>query len=114
MPLALKDAFNGLRPDQDAGVQAVVDKVNDPTLPKVVEAVYGIPAPAAPRTDLFEIFLTGIAADNGFGGPVTGRPELAVGERRHQPGQLPPLGDAPPQHEHAGGGQPEPPGRARW
>ena len=70
VPLALKDAFNGLRPQDDAGVQAVVDKVNDPTLPKVVQAVYGIPAPAAPRTDLFEIFLTGIAANNGFNGPV--------------------------------------------
>jgi hypothetical protein len=35
-----------------------------------VQTVYGIPAPATPRNDLFEIFLTGIAADNGNNGPV--------------------------------------------
>ena len=70
VPLALKDAFNGLAPVGDAGVQAVVDKVNDPILPHVIEAVYGIPAPATPRTDLFEIFLTGIAMNNGFNGPI--------------------------------------------
>ena len=70
IPLALKDAFNGLNPDGDAGIQAVVDKVNDPVLPKVVQAVYGLPAPATPRADLFEIFLTGIAMDNGANGPI--------------------------------------------
>ena len=70
VPLALKDAFNGLDPVDDASIQAVVDKVNDPILPHVIEAVYGIPAPATPRTDLFEIFLTGIAADNGNNGPI--------------------------------------------
>ena len=72
IPLALKDAFNGLKPEDDASapLQAAVDKVNDPILPKVIQAVYGIPAPAAPRTDLFEIFLTGIAKDNGANGPI--------------------------------------------
>jgi hypothetical protein len=70
VPLALKDAFNGLNPVGDAGVQAVVDKVNDPILPHVIQSVYGIPAPATPRTDLFEIFLTGIAANNGANGPI--------------------------------------------
>jgi len=70
IPLALKDAFNSINPVADAGIQAVVDKVNDPILPKVIQQVYGIPAPAAPRTDLFEIFLTGIAANNGANGPI--------------------------------------------
>lgn len=70
MPLALKDAFNGLKPEDDASVPAAVDKVNDPILPKVIQAVYGIPAPPTPRRDLFEIFLTGIVTDNGFGGPI--------------------------------------------
>ena len=70
VPLALKDAFNGLDPVDDASIQAVVDKVNDPILPHVIEQVYGIPAPATPRTDLFEIFLTGIAANNGNNGPI--------------------------------------------
>ena len=70
IPLSLKDAFNGLAPVGDAGVQAVVDKVNDPILPKVIQQVYGIPAPPTPRTDLFEIFLTGIAVNNGANGPI--------------------------------------------
>ena len=70
VPLALKDAFNGLAPVNDHTIQAVVDKVNDPILPHVIQSVYGIPAPATPRTDLFEIFLTGIAANNGANGPV--------------------------------------------
>jgi hypothetical protein len=68
IPLALKDAFNAIGPDVDHTVQAVVDKVNDPIVPKVVNAVYGIPAPPTPRTDLFEIFLTGIYKDSP--GPV--------------------------------------------
>ena len=29
-------------------------------MPKLIEAIYGIPAPATPRNDLVEIFLTGI------------------------------------------------------
>ncbi|TML16128.1 MAG: DUF4331 domain-containing protein [Actinobacteria bacterium] len=70
VPLALKDAFNGLDPVADAGIPAVVAKVNDPILPHVIQTVYGIPAPATPRNDLFEIFLTGIAANNGNNGPV--------------------------------------------
>ena len=68
IPLALKDAFNSVRPQDDAGIAPVVAKVLDPTLPKVVQAVYGIPAPPTPRNDLFEIFLTGIYKAGG--GPV--------------------------------------------
>ncbi len=60
VPLKFKDAFNGLTPDKDATVQPVVDKVLDPILPALIEKIYKIPAPAAPRNDLFEIFLTGI------------------------------------------------------
>lgn len=60
VPLKFKDAFNGLTPDKDATVQPVVDKVLEPILPALIEKIYGIPAPAAPRNDLFEIFLTGI------------------------------------------------------
>lgn len=60
-PAGLKDAFNALRPDQDRTVQALVDRVLDPEVPKLVETIYGIPAPKGPRQDLFEIFLTGIA-----------------------------------------------------
>ncbi len=60
VPAGLKDAFNALPPAKDATVQPVVDRVNDPELPKLIEAVYGIPAPKAPRDDIFAIFLTGI------------------------------------------------------
>ncbi|WKV76056.1 DUF4331 domain-containing protein [Streptomyces sp. PCS3-D2] len=60
VPLKYKDAFNTLNPDQDRTVQPVVDKVLDPILPKLIQKVYGIQAPPAPRNDLFEIYLTGI------------------------------------------------------
>ncbi|GGX46096.1 DUF4331 domain-containing protein [Streptomyces chryseus] len=60
VPLKFKDAFNSISPDQDRTVQPVVDKVYDPILPKLIEKVYGIPAPPAPRDDLAEIYLTGI------------------------------------------------------
>jgi len=70
VPAGLKDAFNALSPDQDATAAggAVLDKVLDPEVPKLVEALYGITAPATPRDDLVQIFLTGIAADQG--GPI--------------------------------------------
>ncbi len=60
VPAALKNAFNALPPEKDANVPEVVDRVNDPELPKLIEAIYGISAPAAPRDDIFSIFLTGI------------------------------------------------------
>ncbi len=66
LPLALKDAFNGLTPDQDATVAggAAVDAVQNPRLPELVNAIYGVPAPATPRNDLTEIFLQGISQAN--------------------------------------------------
>ncbi|MDQ3617101.1 MAG: DUF4331 domain-containing protein [Actinomycetota bacterium] len=60
VPAGLKDAFNALPPVKDATVPAIVDRVNDPEVPKLIEAIYGIPAPKAPRDDIFSIFLTGI------------------------------------------------------
>ena len=60
IPLKYKDAFNAIQPYQDHTIKPVVAKVTNPTLPKVIQAVYGIPAPATPRNDLVEIFLTGI------------------------------------------------------
>jgi hypothetical protein len=60
VPANLKDAFNSLSPDKDATIPAVVQRVTDPELPKLIEGIYGVPAPAAPRNDLVEIFLTGI------------------------------------------------------
>jgi hypothetical protein len=61
VPLKYKDAFNAITPAQDHTVQPVVDKVLDPMVPKLIQQIYGIPAPTPPRNDLAEIFLTGIA-----------------------------------------------------
>ena len=71
VPAGLKDAFNSLPPEMDASVQAVVDKVNDPEVPKLIEAIYKIPAPAAPRDDIFSVFLTGV---DGLNKPPTVTP----------------------------------------
>lgn len=60
IPAPLKDAFNALTPDQDHTVNAAVQKVTDPELAKLIEKIYGIKAPATPRKDLEEIYLTGI------------------------------------------------------
>jgi hypothetical protein len=68
IPASLKDAFNAIGPDQDAGIPAVVQRVTDPELPKLIEGIYKVPAPATPRTDLTEIFLTGITTK--AGGPI--------------------------------------------
>ncbi|MGV9821692.1 DUF4331 domain-containing protein [Nocardia xishanensis] len=61
VPAGLKDAFNGLSPSRDATIPEVVQRVTDPELPKLIESLYKVPAPTAPRNDLVEIFLTGIA-----------------------------------------------------
>jgi len=68
VPTGLKDAFNSLSPDKDATIQAVVDRVTNPEVPQLIQAIYGVPAPAAPRNDLVEIFLTGITTKNN--GPI--------------------------------------------
>jgi uncharacterized protein DUF4331 len=68
VPAALKDAFNSISPDKDAGIPAVVKRVTDPELPKLISGSYGVPAPATPRNDLVEIFLTGITTK--AGGPI--------------------------------------------
>ncbi|MFC4535838.1 DUF4331 domain-containing protein [Sphaerisporangium dianthi] len=65
VPAALKDTFNSISPDKDAGIPAVVKRVTNPELPKLIEGIYKIPAPKTPRADLVEIFLTGIAKANG-------------------------------------------------
>ncbi len=38
----------------------MVARVTDPEVPKLIEAIYKVPAPPTPRNDLVEIFLTGI------------------------------------------------------
>jgi uncharacterized protein DUF4331 len=60
VPAGLKDTFNSLSPDRDAKIPAVVQRVTNPEVPKLIQQIYQIPAPATPRNDLVEIFLTGI------------------------------------------------------
>jgi hypothetical protein len=71
IPIGLKDAFNALPPEKDATVQAAVDRVNDPEVPKLLQQIYGLEAPAAPRDDLFAVFLTGVEGLNKPKGEVT-------------------------------------------
>jgi hypothetical protein len=68
VPAELKDAFNSLPPSEDANIPEVVQRVTEPELPQLLEAIYGIPAPATPRDDLVEIYLTGITTK--AGGPI--------------------------------------------
>ncbi|MEU7895635.1 DUF4331 domain-containing protein [Nonomuraea sp. NPDC049152] len=65
LPAGLKDAFNSVSPDKDAGLPAVVKRVTSPEVPRLLEKIYGLKAPKTPRNDLVEIFLTGVAKDNG-------------------------------------------------
>ena len=37
-----------------------VTEVDDPEVPKLIEKIYGIKAPATPRKDLEQVFLTGV------------------------------------------------------
>ncbi len=68
VPAGLKDTFNAIPPARDADIQAIVDRVTNPEVPQLIQAIYGIPAPATPRNDLVEIFLTGITTK--AGGPI--------------------------------------------
>jgi hypothetical protein len=64
IPLNLKDAFNSLSPKDDA---IAAPAVQDPELARLMQAVFGINIPPAPRNDLVAIFATGIPVN-----PITG------------------------------------------
>lgn len=68
VPLQFKNAFNGSKPDGDA---QFLPKVQDPEVPKLIEAIYKMPAPATPRDDLVSVFLTGV---DGLNKPANGTP----------------------------------------
>ena len=79
VPTGLKDAFNSISPDMDAAAAdgAVVDRVLNPEVPALIEAIYGVPAPAGPRFDIFEVFLTGVVSSGVVdvdGDPATPNP----------------------------------------
>ncbi len=68
IPLKLKDAFSGLSPKDDA---VAAPFVLDPQLAHLLQAVFKIDIPPAPRKDLVAIFATGIPA-----GAVPGAPNF--------------------------------------
>ncbi|MBC6468822.1 DUF4331 domain-containing protein [Actinomadura alba] len=57
IPVKDKDRFNASVPWHDAQFGKYV---TDPELPRLIQGVYKIPAPAAPRKDLVSVFLTGV------------------------------------------------------
>jgi Domain of unknown function (DUF4331) len=68
VPVAAKDYFNGSEPKDDA---QFLGKVDDPELPHVLNALYGLPVPDSDsgtpgiqRSDLISVFLTGLAGLN--------------------------------------------------
>jgi Domain of unknown function (DUF4331) len=61
VPLGAKDHFNATPPSDDA---QFLPAVTNPELPGLINALYGVPVPQAPRNDLVTIFLTGIPGLN--------------------------------------------------
>jgi hypothetical protein len=61
VPLAAKDHFNATPPSGDA---EFLPAVTNPELPGLINALYGVSVPPAPRNDLVTIFLTGIPGLN--------------------------------------------------
>jgi len=57
IPVGRKDEFNATRPENDA---KFLPFVTSPEVPKLIQAIYQIPAPGTPRNDLVEVFLTGV------------------------------------------------------
>lgn len=111
IPLALKDAFNGLKPEDDVATYIAVDllqkSVEDPEVGTLLCALYSVPlpddsnndchtefvdnTPASGRGDIFQIFLTGMKLVKPFtiktaGGLVT----LPAGFNVNQPAGVQP------------------------
>jgi Domain of unknown function (DUF4331) len=56
-----KNKFNGSEPKDDAQFGKYV---TNPTLPVLIQALFGVPPPATPRNDLVQVFLTGVPGLN--------------------------------------------------
>ena len=61
IPSGKKDLWNASKPSDDA---QFLPYVQDPEVARLIDAVYGIPAPATPRDDLVSVFLTGVQGLN--------------------------------------------------
>ena len=66
--VARKDRFNASVPANDG---EYLERVTKPLVPKLIEAIYKIKAPAEPRNDLVSVFLTGV---EGLNKPANGTP----------------------------------------
>jgi hypothetical protein len=62
VPVGKKDFWNASQPKDDLANFGAY--IVDPEVPKLVEAIYGIPAPDTPRNDLVQVFATGIPGLN--------------------------------------------------
>jgi hypothetical protein len=65
IPVGKKDEFNASHPSKD---EKFLKFVQEPEVPKLIEQIYMIPAPDAPRDDLVEVFLTGVCKE--CNGPI--------------------------------------------
>lgn len=61
VPIGKKDLWSGSKPSDDA---QFLKYVTDPEVPKLLQLLYNVPAPATPRNDLVSVFLTGVAGLN--------------------------------------------------
>ena len=61
VPVGTKNYWNASNPRNDA---QFLSAVTNPELPVLVQLLYGIPAPATPRNDLVQVFLTGVPGLN--------------------------------------------------
>ncbi len=74
LPIALKDAFNSLKPEQDFGLATsgtpagnlLLSSVLTPELQTLLGALYAVPNPGKPRADIFDIFLNGMVTAQTF------------------------------------------------
>jgi hypothetical protein len=68
LSLAFKDIFNASEPAGDAPLftsnETFRNRVLDPETAKLMNALYGIDVPPAPRNDLVQVFLTGLPGAN--------------------------------------------------
>jgi hypothetical protein len=61
IPVGNKDKWNGSKPADDAQFGQYV---LNPEVPRLLELIYGLRAPATPRNDLVQVFLTGVPGLN--------------------------------------------------
>jgi hypothetical protein len=62
VPVGKKDFWNASQPKDDLANFGAY--IVDPEVPKLVQAIFGIPAPPTPRNDLVQVFATGIPGLN--------------------------------------------------